>query len=290
MNAPMRPSDFIGELCIALAHRWESERILMVFTAYLDESGTHAGAPISAMAGFVGDARQWRKFEKRVGKLFKRFQVNVFHAIDVRRGHKDFEGWTVDRKIEFHDEFQHIINETLESSVVSFIRDEDYKYYLSLNWPRKTRRDSKYTIMFRACLAQTIDVVGHIPQTTEPRLHVVVEAGHKNSEDARRNYEWVQDRIIQARRALAGLTFSNKQDCLPLAAADLFAYTAWGEKVGQKPLGIAKKPNKSEASYRANMFWIDINRDTLNGLHEQAIRIAGGGPSSLPPALAKLFS
>jgi hypothetical protein len=66
----------------------------MIFTAYLDESGTHAGAPISAMGGFIGDARQWRKFEKRDGKLFKRFRVDVFHAVDVRRGHKDFKGWT----------------------------------------------------------------------------------------------------------------------------------------------------------------------------------------------------
>jgi hypothetical protein len=112
----------------------------MVFTAYLDESGTHASAPISAMAGFVGDARQWRKFEKRVAKLFTRYRVNVFHAIDVHRGHKDFDGWTRDRKIEFHDEFQHIINDTLENGVVSFIRDENYKYYCELNWPNKAAR------------------------------------------------------------------------------------------------------------------------------------------------------
>lgn len=73
---------------------WGSEHGSMIFTAYLDESGTHAGAELSAMAGFVGDARQWRKFEKRAGKLFKRFRVDVFHTIDVRRTDKDFEGWS----------------------------------------------------------------------------------------------------------------------------------------------------------------------------------------------------
>jgi hypothetical protein len=109
----------------------------MVLTAYLDESGTHAGAEVSAMAGFVGNARQWRKYEKRTAGLFKRYGVKVFHAIDVRRGHGDFKGWTVDRKIEFLDEFQHIINDTLESGVVSFIRDEDNKYYSGLHWPKK---------------------------------------------------------------------------------------------------------------------------------------------------------
>lgn len=73
------------------------------------------------MAGFVGDARQWRKFEKRAAKLFTRFRVDIFHSIDLRRG-----------EIELLDEFQHIINETLESGVASFIRADDYAYYCGL--------------------------------------------------------------------------------------------------------------------------------------------------------------
>jgi hypothetical protein len=159
------------------------------FTGYFDESGTHAGTKVSTMAGFIGDARQWRKYEKRTSRLFARYGVRVFHAIDVRRGHGAFKGWSIDRKIEFLDNFQHIINETLESGVATFIRDDDYKYYLGLYWPPRTRWDSKYTIMFRACLAQIVDTIGHIPQRTEPRLHVVLEDGHTNAEDARRNYE-----------------------------------------------------------------------------------------------------
>jgi hypothetical protein len=165
--------------------------------------------------------------------------VQVFHAIDVRRGHGDFKGWSVDRKIEFLDELQHIINETLESRVAAFIRNDDYKYYLGLHWPPKTRWDSKYTIMFRACLAQSIDTIDHIAQQKEQRLRVILEDGHHNAEDARRNYKWVQNRLPD-HHALAGLTFDNKKSCLPLAAAHHFAYTAWGEKVGQKPLGVAK--------------------------------------------------
>src|SRR5215467_1091800 len=157
--------------------------IFMIFTAYFDESGTHAGAELTAMAGFLGDPRQWRKFERRTGKLFKRFHVDVFHAIDVRRSDKDFAGWSVDRKIELFDEFQHIINETLESGVAAFLRHEDYRYYCALNWPKKARRDSKYAILFRACLAQVIDALDHIPLARELHLRVVLEDGHKNAGD-----------------------------------------------------------------------------------------------------------
>jgi hypothetical protein len=73
---------------------------------------------------------------------------------------------------------------------------------------------------------------------------------------------------------LAGLTFGNKKDSLPIAAADLFAYTAWGSEVGQKPIGMPKDPIKSEASYHGSYFRIELNRDSLDSLHEQAIKLA----------------
>jgi hypothetical protein len=105
----------------ALAHRWEPERQFMILTSYLDESGTHGGV-LTVMAGFLADARQWRKFEKRTTKLFVRFRVDIFHTIDVKRSDKDFEGWSVDRKIQFLDEFHHIINETTELGYVAILR------------------------------------------------------------------------------------------------------------------------------------------------------------------------
>ncbi len=184
----------------------------MILTAYFDESGTHAGSEISGMAGFVGDARQWRKFEKRVAKLFARFRVDVFHTIDVRRTDKDFATWRVDRKIEFLDEFQHIINETLESGVSSFIRDDDYAYYCGLDWPKRTRRDSKYTILFRACLSQIIDTVLTVDRwairENSPHLHIVLEDGHKNAADAVCLYNFARQRMQRSggagSNALAG--------------------------------------------------------------------------------------
>lgn len=245
----------------------------MILTAYFDESGTHAGAEISGMAGFLGDARQWRKFEKRVTKLFKRFRVDVFHTIDVRRSDKDFDGWTVDRKIQFLDEFQHVINDTLESGVASFIRADDYAYYKALSWPQGTRWDSKYGLLFRACLAQIIDTVAEMEIRKEPRLRVILEDGHNNAGDALRIYNLARKRMGQT-RALEGLSYDNKKSSLPLAAADLFAYTAWGQEVGQKPIGIPKKTVKSEASYRGNYFRVLLNRDSLDSLHEQAIILA----------------
>ena len=256
----------------------------MVLTAYFDESGTHAGSPVTGMAGFLADARQWRKYEKRTTKLFTRYGVREFHAIDVRRGHKDFKGWTVDRKLEFLDDFGQVINEALQAGAVSLIREEDFAYYQTLPWPRKVRRDSKYALLFRGCIAHMIDVVAQIPMATEPTLHIVLEDGHNNSEDALRAYNWALERTGH-KKALAGLTFATKKNCLPLAAADFVAYSAWGQEVGQKPIGELKRPSKTEASYRHNLAKVLLNRDSLESLAEQAANLAD--PNSI---LSQVFS
>jgi hypothetical protein len=226
------------------------------FTAYFDESGTHQGAQVSVMAGFVGDQRQWRKFEKRTSKLFARYRVQLFHAIDVRRGDGDFAGWTVDRKLTFVDELQHIANETLLGGTTAIVRAEDYEFYSTLDW-KNCRRDSKHGVLFRGCLAQVIDIVGHTPTTREPHLSVVLEDGHKNAADTARIYEWAQGKL-GPRRALSGLAFENKRTCLPLAASDLLAYAAWGVEAGQKPMGTMTTPSKSDASYQWNVSRVEL--------------------------------
>jgi hypothetical protein len=169
----------------------------MILTSYLDESGTHGG-DVTIMAGFLADARQWRKFEKRTTKLFSRFRVDIFHTIDVRRTDKDFEGWTVDRKIEFLDEFQHITNETTEMGYAAILLEKDYRDYLSLPWPNKARKDARYTLLFRACMADALDGVlsiDRLRKRSEPRLNVVLESGHPNSGDVIRLYDFFKKRL-----------------------------------------------------------------------------------------------
>ena len=129
----------------------------------------------------------------------------------------------MDKKIEFLDEFHHVINETVEIGFSAFIRSEDYGYYRGLLWPKKAKTDSLYGILFRASLGAVIDAVTRVQrwaERDEPKLNIVLESGHKNAP-------------------------GTKPDCLPLAAADLFAYSVFGTETQAKPLGRAKKGGKS---------------------------------------------
>jgi len=251
----------------------------MVLTSYLDESGTHGG-DLTVMAGFLADVHQWRRFEKRAGKLFNRFRVDIFHTIDVKRTDKDFEGWSVDRKIEFLDEFHHIINETTERGYAAILPEKDYQYYLSLPWPKKARKDARYTLLFRACMADAIDgilSIDRLRNRSEPRLNVVLESGGPNPGDVTRLYNFFKKRLGGVtNRSLAGLTFEDKADCLPLAAADLFAYSVHAQETGAKPIGLPRKPLKSDKSYAGHLHRIPLTQDVLLSLHEQALGIASG--------------
>ena len=64
-------------------------------------------------------------------------------------------------------------------------------------------------------------------------MRIVVESGHTNAPDLVRLYNGIKEKFGGvANKTLAGLTFEPKSTCLPLAPADLFAYSAYGQEVG----------------------------------------------------------
>jgi hypothetical protein len=252
----------------------------VIITAYFDESGTHKDAPLTVMAGYVGDEQQWQDFNVHVGELFAEFGVRQFHLVDLRHSEKDFAGWSIHKKIQLTDELQHIANETLESGVAAFLREETYqKHYRSLDWPRKAQRDTKYCILFRACMGITLDTVLHTERWAPlTELRVVLEDGHTHAGDVERFYNSVRRQYDGESGALAPLRFANK-DCLPIASADLIAGSALRVETGGKPIGAARHPTKAGVSYRGNLWRVLIVREQLLSLYNLAVGNVGGlGP------------
>ena len=232
------------------------------------------------MSGVVASARRWRSYEKRTRKLFAKYRVKTFHATDVRRGSGDFEGWTVDKKIKFLDEFGTIINETAELMFNAVMLRADYQFYCKLDWP-KGRKNSEYAILGRAVAAAAIDGVANVPAIkagAEPNLHLVFESGHDNSGDIVRVYDEIV-RHVGSNKAMSSLSFQDKASSLPLAAADYQAYTCYRLETNAKPIGLLKGPSKADAAYRKNCFRIPLGRRTLLALNQQAKDLARKGVS-----------
>ncbi|SDR31163.1 hypothetical protein SAMN05519103_01918 [Rhizobiales bacterium GAS113] len=107
----------------------------------------------------------------------------------------------------------------------------------------------------------------------EPSLHVVFESGHPNAGDAVRIYENARARFPpNDTRALNGLSFATKQECLPLAAADLFAYFAYGEEMNAKPLGTPTRQPKTDKGYGNNLYRVEITPEVLEALYQASLR------------------
>lgn len=51
--------------------------------AYLDESGTHDGAPVLCVAGYVGKREQWLKYEEEWLPIINESRVSCFHAVEA---------------------------------------------------------------------------------------------------------------------------------------------------------------------------------------------------------------
>jgi hypothetical protein len=83
----------VHDLYIALAHRWKPGRIFITLTAYFDESGTHGGdgsadhstSPTLVMAGMMGTANQWMRFEADLAKLRRVYGFKVLHMLDFKK-------------------------------------------------------------------------------------------------------------------------------------------------------------------------------------------------------------
>jgi hypothetical protein len=98
------------------------------------------------------------------------------------------------------------------------------------------------------------------------------ELGHVNAGDAVRLYNSFKNGVPEnRRRALSGLTFESKANCLPLAAADMFAYVTYQKEMEAKLWGTLKKPSKAAASYRGNLYRVDINQEILTSLYDKSI-------------------
>jgi len=262
------PINSLGRLALAPFQRPALGTQLVIITAYMDESGTHAGSPLSVMSVFVGNVRQWVNFEKKANPLFRKFGVQTFHAKKLRAGHADFDGWTLNKKLSFVDRLGEIVNTTLAVGCSTVLSNYDYeKYYLSGHKPKKLPLDTAYGVMFRASLSFASHALLEWPEWKKEKkrtLNVVLESGSDNSGDVRRLFNLFKGDLPEANRELIGsLSLMNKHECMPLAVADMLAYSVYRLETNAPGPEIKNVPKRNDASYRGNFYRLPVTVENL---------------------------
>jgi len=76
----------------------------VTLTAYIDESGTHDGSPVTVIAGYLSIPERWAAFEMEWAGFLEDLQTDHLHAIDLFHGKGSFKGVPLSRRLDIGDQ------------------------------------------------------------------------------------------------------------------------------------------------------------------------------------------
>lgn len=267
MSVMQKNSDFIGELCVALAHKWEPQRLFVIFTAYFDEADTHGEAPTVILSAHVGHAFQWRRFNDKLDKIRRKYGFNIFHAKDFKSRSGEFSRWSEQKQRALIDDLTDLVTKTLTEGLTVFLEHSRYvNEYRAPPIPKKMNLDSQLGVCFRACMAHIIRIMEH--NGYRDRINIVMERGHRNVFDCERIFNELRDVYRLAGKDFIGtFTVASKMDCAPLMVSDLLAsaHSMVRAAVGRGDLDLRQffaTPEKKGAK----LAFLELAPDSLAGL------------------------
>ena len=198
----------------------------MLYTAYFDEADTHGPTPTIIMAGFLGTARQWELFDRRLRALQRRDGFTIFHVAEFKGKSGEFAGWRDSKCAKLVRDLTVLVRDTLTEGLTVHLEHQRYMTeYRAPPIPKKMTLDSQYGVCFRSCMHQILKILmtGGKPH----RVDVVIERGHRNAGDTVRIFEDLKLRLKQRRGLdlLGNITIAKKEDRAPLMVADFLAST-----------------------------------------------------------------
>jgi hypothetical protein len=259
---------FIRELCIALEHRCEPDSPFLIFTAYFDESDTHGPSPNLILAGFLGSAREWQLFGRRIRALQRRDGFKIFHAKDFKAGRGEFRGWDQAKRSRLVSDLATAIRDNLTEGVTVTLPRELYvSEYRAPPVPKGMTLDSQYGACFRFCLYRLLQTIADTKK--KHSLNIVIEYGHHNACDCVRVFNEFKDQLSDIAFPILGtITIARKSECWPLMIADFQAHATFMSEArvkaghpGYFELAGIKEPPRGQAALTQLIF----TPDTLRG-------------------------
>ncbi len=247
----------------------------MIITAYGDEAATHGDNPRMTLGAIMGNAYDWRRFEKALTAIQSQYGFTIFHAKEFKNGKGEFKGWPREKRLALaHDLTDLIRTKTMEGITVTVPR-EQYAARYRERCPEGMHIDSQYGLAFRALMGQVVQVLVDRGGNNHT-VHMVLESGHANVGDAVRIFNELKKRADRLGANLFGtITVAGKKDASarPLMVADFLAHTHYlfdsRSQAGSAPsyadmtVGI---PNKK---YDAGFTMLLLTDGWIDAVHQQ---------------------
>jgi hypothetical protein len=202
----------------------EEKWIVMVtqlYSAYLDESGTHEGSDAVVVAGFISNAVKWQAFSQGWKAALDDWQIPMFHMSDYENRQDSFKSWNGQERKERLNRLLGLIKQHTFDSIAFAVLKKSFDEIFS----DKAKRicGDAYGLASIGCWHK-LALRAREPQI-DGFLAYIMETGSKGSSALTRIYGkesknpgWTNDTRILS------LSFQDKRFFLPLQAADILAY------------------------------------------------------------------
>lgn len=206
-------------------------RVLFMFSAALDDSGTHAGSLNVTVGGFVADIDQWVHLEREWADLLGDFDLSpepgFFHMVDFEARAKPYDTWPNPKRFEFIRRMTGIIKRRVNAGIAASFPAHNFKKMTEAMPPGSFADGYQYYMCAMVCWKNIGDWAKRYPEETKVASIFeegtagkgLVLSGHadliSNHGDAVANYR------------LGGIGFAFKKDSPSLQAADFFAYETY---------------------------------------------------------------
>jgi hypothetical protein len=195
----------------------DEEGHALIIRTYLDETGTHDGAPVTAVAAYFAKAQQSKMFTRRWLGVLRDFGLTGFHMYDFTQRVRAFEGWTTDQQRQLAERLFPLIPAHTEFGVsVAMVKsdmDEIYKEYPNI----RRGLGRPYTCCFQWLISL---VISHVTLPYPGWRLGCIHEDNDFKREAVEAWDWVKAERDIAKR-LGTFAFAPKVHCVPLQAADV---------------------------------------------------------------------
>lgn len=197
----IQPSSYLSELL----PDWCKHGVVAVLRVFFDESGIHAGSPVTAICGFIGSRNQWRS----VGTKWRKAMGNrVFHYKNMR-----MEGALLDKLSTI------LCNSELQVVGGGFVGDwERAIHSCAADWP--TRFPSCYHMVMEMT-AQRLEDISKRHWGGEP---IAITFSRQNEYAKRAEEVWRTFKGNGYWPHIITFAYGSPEDSFELQAADMIAY------------------------------------------------------------------
>jgi len=211
---------------------------LEMFRAYFDRSSVPRYGSV-AVAGWVMLALRWNYFEPNWYEVLRSFGVSHLHMTDFEGGHKEFQGWTPDRKRDFMRQVIGVLRRAGPLGVSVGLLQSDLDGFLDLDQQRE------HVSAYGLC---AVHAIGRMMKEIKSKgvaqpLACVFESGDDRKGQIIAAVTGARKKSAEYDKRLESLRFEEKGSAWGLEAADLLAYEAAKHiprKVGLDPTPIRK--------------------------------------------------